>query len=728
MTANTSRRNFLKGAAASTAVLFVGVNPSGGLAAAGESTAQFNPFVKVGSDGAVTAIVKHYEAGQGISTGLSTLIAEEIGLRLDQIEFEFAPSNPELYANLRFGIFQGTGSSTSLVNSWDQYRQAGAAAREMLIAAAAAAWGINASEITIDEGIISAAGHSAPFGDFVAAAAQLPTPENPRLKDPADYKLIGSPAARRLDSASKGNGQAKFAMDVHLPNQMVVLIKRPPSRGALAVSFDDSAAQDVQGYLHSAVLPNKAGIAVYAENTWGAIQARDAVEAEWDLSAAETRSSDEVEAEIRAALDAEPEFRANGTDPDAVAADIKGAEKTIEKTFYFPLLAHAPMEPLNCTIEQTEDGDIVLHDGAQMPTATHLAYQEIFGLPQERIHIKSMFAGGSFGRRATPSADYQVEAALAFIMTDRTRPVKLVWTREDDIQGGYYRPAFGHKVRIGLDAKGAIIGWQHQIAGQSVMKGTPFEQIVVHNGVDHTSVEGAVDTAYSIPGFALGLTDTQKATSVLWWRSIGHAHTAYVMETMMDLAAKAAGADPLEYRLMYLAGANNKNQQRKSAALKLAADKAGWGKAPAGHAQGISGHMSFGTFVALVVEVSGNVEDGVKIEKITCAVDCGIAVNPDIVDAQIQSGVGYGIGHIMRDQITLSSGKVDQFNFPDYEPLRIGDIGAIDVHIIPSAEAPSGIGEPGTPPAGPALANAVAALAGTMVSTLPMTENGVTFS
>ncbi|WP_405107138.1 xanthine dehydrogenase family protein molybdopterin-binding subunit [Phaeobacter sp. BS52] len=367
-------------------------------------------------------------------------------------------------------------------------------------------------------------------------------------------------------------------MDVHLPNQMVVLIKRPPSRGALAVSFDDSAAQDMQGYLHSAVLPNKAGIAIYAENTWAAIQARDAVEAEWDLSAAETRSSDEVEAEIRAALDAEPEFRANSTDPDAVAADIKGAEKTIERTFYFPLLAHAPMEPLNCTIEQTEDGDIVLHDGAQMPTATHLAYQEIFGLPQERIHIKSMFAGGSFGRRATPSADYQVEAALAFIMTDRTRPVKLVWTREDDIQGGYYRPAFGHKVRIGLDAKGAIIGWQHQIAGQSVMKGTPFEQIVVHNGVDHTSVEGAVDTAYSIPGFALGLTDTQKATSVLWWRSIGHAHTAYVMETMMDLAAKAAGADPLEYRLAYLAGANNKNQQRKSAALKLAADKAELGQ------------------------------------------------------------------------------------------------------------------------------------------------------
>lgn len=725
MTISTSRRGFLKAAAASGTVLVLGIRPDGVLAAA-DSPAMLNPFVKIGTDGSVTAIVKHFEKGQGPATGLSTLIAEELGLRMDQIDYEFAPSNPEVYNNTLFGPVQGTGGSTAMANSYLQYRQAGAAAREMLIEAAAQTWGVEASALKIEEGVVSGAGNTAPLGDFVETAATLEAPAEPRLKDPSEFRLIGNPDVRRLDSAIKGDGRAQYAIDVFLPNQMVAMIKRPEQRGALATGLDDSGAQEVKGYIRAAILPNQAGVAVYAENTWAAMQARDAIEVEWDMSAAETRSSDAIEAEIRAALDAEPTYNVNKTDAAATQAALDGAAQVVEQTFYFPLLAHAPMEPLNCTIEATEDGGILLHDGCQFPTGPHMAMAEIFQLPMEKIQIKTMLAGGSFGRRATPTADYQVEAALAFVMTDRTRPVKLVWSREDDLRSGYYRPAFGHKVRVGLDADGAIVGWDHRIAGQPIMKGTSFESFSVRDGVDHTSVEGAADTPYRIPAAHFGLTDTDKATSTLWWRAVGHTHTAYVMEVMMDMAASAAGQDPVAYRLKYLKG--DLDQQRMAGVLKLATDEAGWGKAPAGRSQGVAVHKSFGTYVAEVVEISGTAEEGVRIEKVTCAVDCGVAVNPDVIKAQMEGGIGYGIGHVMRDQITLTDGAVDQYNFPDYEPLRIGDIAEINVHIVASAEAPTGVGEPGTPPAAPALANAIAASSDLRVSSLPMAENGVSFA
>jgi len=722
MTVSTSRRGFLKGAAATGAVLMVGITPKGAVAASGD--AMLNPFVKISSDGSVTAIVKHFEMGQGPSTGLTTLIAEEIGLRMDQISYDFAPSNPELYNNLFFGPFQGTGGSTAMANSFMQYRQAGAAAREMLLQAAANAWGVDAGTLTLEEGVVNGGGKSAPLGEFVAAAAELEAPAEPRLKDPSEFKLIGNPDIRRLDSKIKTNGSAMFAMDVYLPNQMIAMIKRPEQRGALAEAFDDSEAKTVKGYIRAAILPNKAGVAVYAENTWAAMQARDFLAVTWETSAAEARSSDEIEAEIRAALEAEPTYNVNKTDAAATRAAIDAADTVVEETFYFPLLAHAPMEPLNCTIEPLADGGVLLHDGAQMPTGPHMALSQILELPMEKVQVKTMLAGGSFGRRATPDADYQVEAALAFAMTDRTRPVKLVWSREDDLRSGYYRPAFGHKVRVGLSAAGDIVGWEHRIAGQSIMKGTPFESFAVHDGIDHSSVEGASDTPYQIPVAHFGLTDTEKATSTLWWRAVGHTHTAYVMEVMMDMAASAAGQDPVDFRLKYLTG-DGADQARMAGVLKLAAEKAGWGNAPAGRSQGVAVHKSFNSYVAEVVEISGNPEDGIRIENVTCAVDCGIAVNPDVIAAQMEGGIGYGIGHTMRDRITLTGGAVDQYNFPDYEPLRIGDIANIDVHIVPSAEPPTGVGEPGTPPSAPALANAIAAQSDLRVSSLPMNENGV---
>lgn len=725
MNVNTSRRGFLKGAAATGAVLVVGLRPDGALAASSNPT-MLTPFVQIGSDGSVTAIIKHFEMGQGPATGLSTLIAEEMGLSMDQIGYDFAPSNPQIYNNTLFGPMQGTGGSTAMANSYLQYRQAGAAARDMLLQAAAQAWGADASDLSLADGMISGAGKSAPLGDFVEAAAALAAPAEPRLKDPSEFRLIGNPDVRRLDSAAKGNGTAMFAMDIQRPNQMIAMIARPEQQRATAVSVDASGAEGIKGFISAGVLPNKAGVAVFAENTWAAMQARNAISVEWDTSNAETRSSDQIEAEIRAALEAEPTYNVNDADVPAVRAAIDGADTVVEETFYFPLLAHAPMEPLNCTIEQTEDGGILMHDGCQIPTLPHGALAEIFGVPFEKVQIRTVLAGGSFGRRATPQADYQVEAAMAFSLTDRSRPVHLVWSREDDLRSGYYRPAFGHKVRVGLDGSGNIVGWEHRVAGQSIMKGTPFEAFAVQNGIDHSSVEGTVDSPYQIPMASFGLTDTEKATSTLWWRAVGHTHTAYVMEVMMDMAAVAVGIDPVDFRLSYLNG-DGPDQQRKAAVLKLAAEKANWGNAPAGRSQGIAVHKSFNSYVAEVVEISGTAEDGIKIEKVTCAVDCGVAVNPDVIKAQMEGAIGYGIGHNMRDKITLTEGVVDQFNFPDYEPLRISDIQEIEVHIVPSAEPPTGVGEPGTPPAAPALANAIAAASNLRIATLPMNDNGASF-
>lgn len=715
---NTSRRGFLKGAAAAAAVLVVGVRPDGTLAAT-SGAGDLNPFVRIGADGRVTAIVKHFEMGQGTSTGLTTLIAEEIGVTMDQIGFEFAPSNPAVYANLFFGAFQGTGGSTAIANSFEQYRKAGAAAREMLIAAAADAWGADAGTLDIVDGQVTGGGKAAPLAEFVAAAATREPPAEPRLRQPEAWRLIGREGAvKRKDTSAKINGSGIFAMDMQLDGQLVVVVARAPRMGAKVTSFDAKAAEGRRGFVMAKVLPDASGVAVYGENTWAAISARDAITVDWDLSAAEKRSSSQIKEDLIAAVGGESTYRKWG-DQAAVVATVSGAAKVIDRTFYFPLLAHAPMEPLTCTIEPTADG-VVLHDGAQFPTFGHMTLSKVLDLPMEKVQVHTVLAGGSFGRRANPTADYNLECAMAFAMTDRTRPVKLVWTREDDIRGGYYRPAFAHRVRVGLDAGGKIVGWDHRIAGQSIMKGTSMEQMAVHDGVDDTSVEGVADTPYAVPGMALGLTDQEKATSILWWRSVGHTHTAFVMESMIDMVAEETGADPVALRLSLLPG-DTPEQARMAGVLQKVAEIADWDRgSPEGRSRGIAVHRSFGSFVAEVVEISGGGDAPVKIEKVWAAVDCGVPVNPDVIRAQIEGGVGFGLGHVMRDQITLTDGAVDQANFPDYEPLRISDIGAIEVAIIASTVAPTGVGEPGTPPAGPALANAIARAGGPRVTELPM--------
>jgi isoquinoline 1-oxidoreductase beta subunit len=727
VSSHLSRRTFLKSAASAGAVLAIGLDPRGALASAAPSGGNLTPFVKIYEDGTVAAIIKHFEGGQGTATGLSALIAEELNMSLRDITFEMAPADNARYANLIFGA-QGTGGSTSMANSFVQYRTAAAATREMLISAAAEAWGVDPRALTLRDRAISGAGNSAGIGTFVAAAAARDVPAEPRLKDPSEWTVIGVDQKARLDTPAKIDGSAQFSMDVQLENQMVVAIKRSPRLGGVVGSFDDSAARAVPGFIMAIQMPNNKGVMAYAETTWAAFQARDALEVEWDFSAAESRSSDALKAELLDMVRAEPEFQASETDLSTAASAIDGAAQVVEQEFYFPLLAHAPMEALGATVEPLPDGGVFLHDGAQSPAAGHAVMSQVLELPEDKVQVNTLYAGGFFGRRSTPDADYLVELALAFAVTDRTRPVKLQWSREDDITGGYYRPAYAHRVRAGLDGDGNIVGWDHRIAGQPIFKGTAFEAFMVQNGVDNSSVEGARHNPYSFPAHHIGLTDQKGPTTPNWWRSVGHSHTAYVMECMMNVCARAAGADPVEYRLRHLPG-DGPDQRRMADVIRLAAEKSGWGQPlPEGHFRGFAAHKSFNSYVAEVCEISTDAAGVVTIEKVTAAVDCGIAVTPDVVRAQIESGVGYGIGHAMRAGLTLTDGVVDQSNFHDFETLRIHDLSHIDTHIVPSAEPPTGVGEPGTPPAAPALANAIAAAGLPLPAQLPMTRGGINFA
>ncbi|WP_238368343.1 xanthine dehydrogenase family protein molybdopterin-binding subunit [Mesobacterium pallidum] len=728
MTTNLTRRGFLAASAATAGTLVIGALPDGALASdTASGPAGFTPFVRIDADGRITVVVKHFEMGQGTSTGLPTLVAEELNADLSEILVEFAPVD-SAYNNLFLGA-QLTGGSTAMANSYMQYRQAGAAARDVLLQAAANEWGVDAAELSLDNGTISGAGQSGLIGDFVAAASKLELPAEPRIKDAADFRLIGNPAARRTDTPAKINGSAKFGMDVQLPGQIIAVVMRPPRMGAKLSSFDASGASAVKGFIDAKARENGMGVVVYATNTWAAFQARDAITADWDMSGTDGRSQDAIRADMMATVAATPEYEARADKPRAeVAAAIDGAATVVEGEYFFPSLAHAPMEPLNCTVEPDGNGGVVLHDGCQFPTMAHAMVAMTLGLEPSKVAIRTYYAGGSFGRRANTDADYQVEAAEAFKLSDGTRPVKMVHSREDDIKGGYYRPAFAHKARLGLDGTGTIIAWDHQLAGQSIAKGTPFEAAIVQNGVDALSVEGVRDTGYAVGDMFVGLTDEKPLSKILWWRSVGHSHTAYAMETMIDKAARAVGQDPVAFRLKHLAG-DGPDQRRLSGVLKAVAEASGWDTPVAeGRARGVAVHKSFNTYVAEVVEVSRS-GSGIKVEKVTCAVDCGVAVNPDVIKAQMESGIGYGLGHVMRDAITFDGGEVAQSNFPDYEPLRISDIGAIEVVIVPSTEAPTGVGEPAVPPSGPALANAIAALTpDAALSALPLEANGLSFA
>ncbi|MEH6405243.1 MAG: xanthine dehydrogenase family protein molybdopterin-binding subunit [Sneathiella sp.] len=724
MTLNTSRRNFLVGVSASASVLVVGLTSTDSWAAS-NTAAEITPFIKIDKEGTVTAILKHFEMGQGTTTGLTTLIAEELDADWDKIQIEFAPADGKRYANLLFGA-QGTGGSTSIANSYLQYRKAGASARDVLIRAAAAKWSVSPSTVDIQNGLLVSGSHKAHFGEVIDDASKLNPSAEPKLKSRADFRLIGNASLSRKDSHSKTDGSAIFAMDVKVPNMVYASVTHSPKFGGTALSFDLSKAKDVPGYIDAKLLPTKTGVVVYAKNTWAVKQAREQLSIQWDFSKAETRSSDAMVTEHKKLLDT-PEFSATkDTNFEATGALLASAETVVEADFLLPFLSHEPMETLNCVIEPTANG-VRVYDGSQFPGLTQPTVAAILKLKPEQVEIKTVYAGGSFGRRANGTSDYEAEAAMAFALLGGKTPVKLVWMREDQVAGGYYRPMAAHRIKIGADANGKIVGWDHRTASKSIMKGTPFAGGYVHEGVDHASVEGIADTLYSIPGFSVGLSDFKSPISVLWWRSVGHSHTAFAMESALDMVATDTKKDPVTLRLSLL-NSGSKDHMRASAVIKLAAEKAGWDKPLAkNRGRGFAMHKSFNSYVAEVAEVSINSDGSVKIEKITCAVDCGVAVNPDVIKAQMEGGIGYGLGAAMRNEITFTDGVVDQSNFPDYEPIRMSDFPEIDVHIVQSDENPTGVGEPGLPPIAPAVANAIFAASGKRITSLPFSENGISF-
>ena len=711
-----TRRELLQNGIAAGAGLVVGFHwPSRRvLAQDGESTPFApNAFVRIAPDNTVTVLSKHIEFGQGSFTGLATILAEELDADWSTVRVEAAPSDPTRYNNLLFGPVQGTGGSTAIPNSWEQLRQAGAMARALLVHAAAAEWEVPATEIEVAGGRLSHAAtqRHATFGEMADKAAETEAPAEVTLKDPADFQLIGT-SVPRVDVPAKSDGSALFTADLDLPGMLTALVARSPRFGGKVAKVDDQSAREVPGVVDVFRIPT--GIAVLARSFWAAKKGRDALEIEWDDSGAERRGSDEILEQYRS-LAAEPgaSVRLDGTPGEA----LEDAATVAEATYEFPFLAHAPMEPLDCVVRLNEEGCEVWA-GSQLQTVDHNVIAGVLDLAPDRVRIHTMFAGGSFGRRATPNGDVAAEAASIAKAAGGGAPIKLIWTREDDIRGGRYRPAYVHRLRGALDADGEIVAWEQRIVGQSILKGTPFEAALVHEGIDHTSVEGALELPYAIPNVAVELHTTDVAVPVLWWRSVGHTHTAYAIETFLDELARSAGKDPVGVRRRLL-----REQPRRLAVLEIAAEKAGWGDdLSGGRARGVAVHKSFGTLVAQIAEVSVDTNGWPKVHKVVCAVDCGTPINPDNIRSQIEGSIGFGLGAAFHNEITLDEGRVEQSNFHNYKPLRMAEMPEVEVHIVESSEPPSGIGEPGVPPIAPAVANAIAALRGSTPHRLPFSR------
>ncbi|HWU83752.1 MAG TPA: xanthine dehydrogenase family protein molybdopterin-binding subunit, partial [Rhodocyclaceae bacterium] len=545
-------------------------------------------------------------------------------------------------------------------------------------------------------------------------------PADPPLKDPKNYKLIGTRVPRK-DAVDKTNGKAVFTQDLHLPGMLVAVVAHAPRFGGKVKSFDAGAAKQVKGVVEVVQIPN--GVAVLARDTWSAKKGRDALKVEWDESQAFKLGSAQIMDKYRELAKTPGSVARQDGDADKALA---GAAKLIEADYEFPYLAHAPMEPLNCVVHLSAD-KCEVWNGEQFQTIDQMKVAQTVGLKPEQVTIHMLYAGGSFGRRACKDSDYPVEAAqIAKALDARTPgkapPVKLVWLREDDMRGGYYRPAFYHALKAGLDAQGNLVAWQHRLVGQSIITGSAFEGAMVKNGIDAVSVEGAANLPYAIPNLRVDLhTPTDIGVPVLWWRSVGSSHTAFSTEAFIDQVAQAAGKDPVALRLQLLA-----QHPRHAGVLRVAAEKAGWdtplskGKAGERRGRGVAVHESFNSYVAHVAEVTLQQDGSVRVDRIVSAVDCGIAINPDNIRSQVEGGIGFALSAVLHGKITLADGKVEQSNFHDYVPIRINEMPAVEVHIVPSAAKPTGIGEPGVPPVAPAIANAIAAASGKRLTRLPI--------
>ncbi|HSU75789.1 MAG TPA: xanthine dehydrogenase family protein molybdopterin-binding subunit [Burkholderiales bacterium] len=716
MISNASRREFFKTSGA--LVLALALPDARGEGAVLEP----NAFVRIGTDNTVTVIVKHLEMGQGTYTGLPTLVAEELDADWSQVRVEGAPADAKRYNNLFMGEVQLTGGSTALANSYEQLRKAGATARAMLVGAAAERWRVSAGEITVSKGVVEhrKSKKRAKFGDLAAAAATQVVPNDVPLKDPKDFVYIGKAAPTRTDARAKSTGSAIFTQDVKLPGMLTAVVLHPPRYGARLARFDAAKAKEIAGVVDVVpfTTPATSAVAVLAKDYWTAKRGRDALVAEWDETGAFRLGSAEIMAEYKRLADTPGAVAHKQGDVDAA---LGAAAKRLAAAYEFPFLAHASMEPMNCVVALGPQGCEVWN-GEQFQTVDQMAIGQLLDLRPEQVKLNMLYAGGSFGRRANPKSDYILEAAAIAKAIQGRAPVKLVWGREDDMRAGYYRPAYYHALEAGLDAQGELTAWRHAIVGQSILAGTAFESMMVKDGIDATSVEGAANLPYAIPNRLLELHSPQLGVPVQWWRSVGSTHTAFSTECFLDEVARAAGKDPLALRRALL-----REHPRHLAALELAAKQAGWGKPlPKDRARGIAVHESFNTAVAQVVEISRR-KDAFHIERVVCAVECGVAVNPQIVAMQMESGIGYGLSAALMGAITLKDGMVEQSNFHDYPVLRMNQAPRIEVHIVPASGKPTGVGEPGTPVVAPALANALLALNGQPIRALPLSAQGIGF-
>jgi len=709
---STSRRGFLKSTMLVSGGLVVAFCLPAGVRRAFAQETKFavippNAFVQIAPDNSVTILLKHSEMGQGVWTSLPMVLAEELDCDWSRVRAEHAPAAPA-YAHTAFGM-QMTGGSTSTWESFDQLRQAGAMARVLLIQAAAAKWNKPATDCRSENGFVVCGEQKISYGELADAAARLPTPGDVKLKDAKDFRLIGKPT-RRLDSAAKVSGKAEFGIDVKRPDMLVAVVARAPVFGATLKSFDAAKAKAVPGVVDVVQVPS--GVAVLAKHFWAAKQGREALVLDWNPGPGAALSTETLRTDYRKLAQTAGAVAKTAGDVDAA---LKGA-KVIEAEYEVPFLAHAPMEPLNCTVEIGKDG-CDIYTGTQFQTMDQKTAAAILGLKPQQVRIHTTFLGGGFGRRATPTSDFVAEAVQVAKASGKT--VKVVWTREDDIHGGYYRPMWVSRLRASLGKDGKPSCWAHTIVGQSIIEGTPFAPMMLKDGVDATSVEGAADAPYlgGIATHRVDLHSPQSPIPVLWWRSVGHSHTGFVVESFVDELAHAAKKDPLEYRRALLPA-----DSRERRALDLAAAKFGWGKPlPKGHAAGLAVHASFGSYVAQIAEVSVDAKSkAIKVHRVVCAIDCGPVVNPLTVEAQMQSGIVYGLSAALHSEITFKDGKVQQNNFNDYPVLRLNEMPNVEVHIVPTTDKMGGVGEPGVPPIAPAVANAVFAASGQRLRQLPL--------
>ena len=716
-----NRRSFLHVSAAAAGGLVVSLYldlPASALARGQMPPPKVYPpdaFVHIRPDGKIVITVNRLEFGQGVQTSLPMVLADEMDADWSQVIPELAPA-ADVYKDPVFG-FQMVGGSGSIAHSFQQYRELGAKTRAMLIAAAAARWHVTPDKCRTENSVVYGPGNqSARYAELGTEAARKPVPDKATLKNPGEFRLIGKKVPR-LDSRAKCDGSQKFGLDLDLPGMKIAVVAHPPVFGGRVKSLDDKEARTISGVrdVFEIQLVKGSGVAIVADRFWAAKQARDRLKIDWDLSGIEHPDSAQLWTRYKE-LARTPGNVAVARGDDKAMDSIPAARRIVAE-YEFPYLAHTPMEPLNTTIRF--DGDRAeAWVPSQFQTMDQMAIAQVLGLKPEQVTFHTEYAGGGFGRRAVIDSHVQREAA-AIAKRHRSTPIKLIWTREDDVRGGYYRPMHAHRVEIGIGLDGLPAAWRHVIVGQSLVAGTPFAAMLIKNGVDQTTVEGAADTNYSISNFHVSAHNPTVNVPVLWWRSVGNTHTAFVMETLIDELATRAKIDPIVYRRKLL----KPEAKKLRAALDLLdQESAAWrNKLPKGHASGISCHESFDTAVACAVDVS--IENKrPRIHRATVAVDCGLAVNPLTIESQFQGGVGFGLTQLMtKGAITLADGRVEQRNFDGYAPPYIIDAPVmVDVHIVPSTEAPTGCGEPPVPVISPAVVNALARLTGKRYRSLPL--------